>query len=910
MLLPGADGAGKLGVSVTASAAEQEGGIAGLTLGAAGSFAWSETRGDWTLEAATSGDLPVFIVGPGGLRLADPAAAGLGATGHISAALPRGAQPAFQLGDPNGSRVEVGDLKAQIDFTLSPTQQRIGLTAKAEQARLIVAAQGDGLLAEILPAGGAQIACDVALTLWSDGGLDIGVSVQGLSPSGVMPVGKSLGPLLIQAITRDFRPVETEVGSGLTFGIGVNVAFNFGPVTAALVGPSIAVDALWSLNDPSQSKNLGVLHIDGLGLRPPTGVALAIDAAGVVSGGGALLHDDAHHLYAGELQLTLYDRITLTAFGLVTTENPDGSPGFSLLVLITAQGFQPIQLGMGFNLQSIGGLIAVHRTFDQDVLRADLKTDTLSTLLFPRDPAANAAAIVQALSAAFPVKRGSYLIGLLARICWPTPTLVQMDLALVLEIGARRRLLVLGRISSLLPSRDNDLVRINLDAMGVLDFDLGTVSIDAVLVDSRLARKFTLSGAMALRARLTGGSGSAFIMSIGGFNPSFAPPQGLPDLPRIAIALSSGDNPRLTCDAYFAVTANTVQFGARAQLYAAAYGFSVEGDIGYDVLIQISPLAFVADFHASVQLKHGSDNLFKVSVDGELAGPRPLQVSGKASFEIFWCDFSISFNKTLVDGPPPPPPPAIDLTQQLQAALALPSSWSNETPPGAHGVALRAGDQAGLTLDPSGRLVVRQLVVPLDTGRDIDVFGGSPVSGARRFQLTASLGGAPQAGAVVQDQFAPAQFFSMTDDEKLAAPAFETFDAGLAFGDAISFPEAEIAPAPVAYDTILVDDLAPPPQSTAPVYGVTMQLLQILAISGAAGRAAKRRVGQSRFGNDAAPPGAVVTPLTWAVTPLADGPPVAVDPQAKTWTEMRGALAKMNAGQTLWQMTPTHELAA
>src|SRR5262249_35792036 len=161
-------------------------------------------------------------------------------------------------------------------------------------------------------------------------------------------------------------------------------------------------------------KNLGVVHIDGLGLRAPTGVGLAIDAAGVVSGGGALAHDDAQHLYAGELQLSLHDTITVKAIGLITTEMPDGSPGFSLLILITAEDFDPIQLGLGFNLQAIGGLIAVNRTFDQDVLRQDLSTDTLSNLLFPPDPVGNAAAVIQSLSAAFPVQRGSYLIGLLA----------------------------------------------------------------------------------------------------------------------------------------------------------------------------------------------------------------------------------------------------------------------------------------------------------------------------------------------------------------------------------------------------------------------------------------------------------------------------------------------------------------
>src|SRR5688572_6504785 len=145
----------------------------------------------------------------------------------------------------------------------------------------------------------------------------------------------------------------------------------------------------------------------------------------------------------------------------------------------------------------MGVMVGSNGTFDEAALRAGLKSDTLTTLLFPRDPAANATAIVRALASAFPAKAGSYLLGLLARICWGTPTLIQFDLALILELGARTRLLTLGRVTALLPSPDNDLVRLKLDAIGVLDFDAGTIALDATLVDSRLAHKFAISGGAA-----------------------------------------------------------------------------------------------------------------------------------------------------------------------------------------------------------------------------------------------------------------------------------------------------------------------------------------------------------------------------------------------------------------------------
>src|SRR5262249_61805008 len=122
-----------------------------------------------------------------------------------------------------------------------------------------------------------------------------------------------------------------------------------------------------------------------------------------------------------------------------------------------------------------------------------------------------------------------------------------------------------------------------------------------------------------------------FAIVFGGLLPAFNPPPNFPKLERIAINLSSGDNPKLRCESYFAITSNTVQFGARAELFASAAGFSVHGDIGYDVLIQFDPFFFVADFHAQLQLKLGSTNLFKVRLEGSQSGAPPLHIPGKAT---------------------------------------------------------------------------------------------------------------------------------------------------------------------------------------------------------------------------------------------------------------------------------------
>ena len=98
------------------------------------------------------------------------------------------------------------------------------------------------------------------------------------------------------------------------------------------------------------------------------------------------------------------------------------------------------------------------------------------------------------------------MAGVLMKLGWFSPTLVYLDIAIIVEIGKRMRVIVLGMISALLPTRENDLVRLNMDALGLLDLDRASVEIDAVLVDSRLAHKFVLTGEMALRAEHDAGA--------------------------------------------------------------------------------------------------------------------------------------------------------------------------------------------------------------------------------------------------------------------------------------------------------------------------------------------------------------------------------------------------------------------
>jgi hypothetical protein len=693
-----------------------------------------------------------------------------------------------------------------------------------------------------------------------------------------IPIGKSLGPVRFHHAAISIAPggsaqePKTELRAGLSFSV------ELGPVLARVdqVGLRFAIER----KADSAQANLHFADLD-LGFLPPSGVALAIDAK-VVKGGGFLFYDDAKKQYGGVVELEIDKAIALKAIGLLATRLPGGAKGYSLLVLITAEGFKPIPIGMGFSLTGIGGMLAIHRTFNEAALRAGLANRSLESILFPRDPIRNAGTILAQLDAVFPARSGSYLFGPMVRIAWGVPMMLLMDLALLLELGHRHRLVVLGRVRAALPRIDNELVRLTMDVLGILDFDEGSIALDAVLVDSRLLNRFPLTGQMALRARWSAPRG--FALAVGGMHRAFTPPANFPTLERIAVSLTTGDNPRLTCEAYFALTSNTVQFGAHAFLYAAAFGFSVQGDIGFDVLIQISPFHFLAEFAAGVQLKKGSRSLFKVRVEGALEGPRPLTVRAKATFEVLWWDVSIRVNRTLVEGERPAPPVAVSAFDQLKAALADARSWHAELPAAqARIVSVRekAAPGGAIRAHPLGVLTVRQSVVPMNLARDIDKFGDSPVAGARRFAVTSiTLGTQTQTQgiAAVREDFAPAQYFEMSDESKLASPSYEPMDAGVRFGASdFTLGFGERIDSPLEYETRIIDRQAVAPTPTAPTappapappalprYALTEQRLYAQAWHGAAGRSDLRRGVPTAPDEAPAAPYVAIRPSAWSV---------------------------------------------
>ncbi len=460
--------AAESGVVLSLSAAQQ--GDLGLVISPFGTIAVQGSAGPWKLAADLTAGVDVVAWGRHGVTLlASPGT--IEAKGSASATLATlDTLPAYVIGQPDGARIEVGGARIGLDVALSEARASLAVSADVTKAVIVITAgNGDGFLSSILPAGGIQAKFDLGLE-WSN---ERGLTFRGAgSLDATLAVGLSvLDVFTIPTIHLGLYSSD----AGLLAEVSANVGLSLGPVQAAIerIGITTAVSF------PERGGNLGPVDLD-VSFKPPTGLGVVIDAS-VVVGGGFLRFDPEKGEYSGVMQLEIAETIAVKAIGLLTTRMPGGAKGYSLMVIITAEGFAPIQLGYGFVLTGIGGLLAINRTFDEAALRAGLKNHTLDSVMFPKDPIRNAPQILSNLNKVFPPASGHHLFGPMVQISWGTPALITADLGVVLEFGARLRLLILAQVVAILPKRENDLVRLQMDAIGVIDFDQGSAALDATL---------------------------------------------------------------------------------------------------------------------------------------------------------------------------------------------------------------------------------------------------------------------------------------------------------------------------------------------------------------------------------------------------------------------------------------------
>lgn len=771
-----------------------------------------------------------------------------GAAGGMSLSIARSApssgEPAVVLPDTKNTRLEIGNFSSKIDLRDTGFKAKVTLE---KSALVIVASNADGFLAEVLRSRETRINFDLAVAADQDG-----VYLEGGGRlSTTLPISRSIGPIKIQTVQIALGPKSQDGRSEIELGVTASLNFKLGPLLVSVDQIGFRVDFGFTREQPPQDAQslLPFFYLRALGYRSPAGLGLLVDSPGV-TGGGFLFIDEENDQYAGVLQLEIGDRLSVKVIGLVSF---GGETGFSLLLIVTAEGFTPIQIGLGFTINGVGGLmVGIHRSADVDALRQGLRNRTLDAVLFPKDPVANAGRIINVLRTVFPPVRDRHLFGPMFIIGWGTPTVLTINLAVIVEISQSPRLVVLAQLKLALPARgEKKIIVVNMDALGVLDFDRSELSLDARLYDSRILA-VSFSGDMALRLRW--GRDRFFLLSIGGFHPDFVVPPGIPRLERVKISLADSKTLRLNLTAYLALSSNTKQLGGRLEFFVGFAGFSIEGRVSLDVLLDDNA-GYIVDLDIEVALKYKGRTLLGASLKCRWTGPDPDRFKGKVSVDLFLFDVSKDFDKTFGEERPPASLPVIDPLPELVAALQDQRNWSAQLAPGGRTlVTFRARPENGEVLvHPLGEISVRQQVLPLDI--ELARFGAALPGDTRRFTITqASIG--DQAQVVthpLKEFFAPAQFLELTNDEKLARPSFEEMPAGvvletagLSFGGQAAGTEDQTVVADLDFEPIT---LGRDGRKVVGDSAITLDgsLMVVAAQIGPAGRSPLRATGPARF---------------------------------------------------------------
>lgn len=717
--------------------------------------------------------------------------------GHASITLERveAANPIvlFDFGGGSDLRCKTFFAKASIE---TPPED-VSMSAGVQGGKLIVSLDSaDGFMKDVVPSKSFELDFDLGIGWSNQGGIFVTGSA-GLET--VLVLNKSFGPVTL----KDLHLALLANGSGLHVKAGLGVAVTLGPVTGVVEG--IGVESLLAF----KSGNLGPLDLSANFLFP-TGIGIAIDAAAVKGGGFLSLDKDAGR-YGGVLELQIF-AIAIKAFGLLETKFADGSEGYSFVIVVVAE-FTPIQLGFGFTLLGVGGMLGINRTVNTDALSDAIRTGSLEHLLFPHDVIHNAPAIIHDLATVFPPARGHFLFGPMAKLGWGTPTLITAELGIIIEFPGPR-IALLGLLHMLLPDPDKAVVRLQMAVAGIFDFPAKKFSLDASLFDSTIA-DYAITGDMAYRQEL--GDKGKFLLAIGGFNPGFSPPAPFPELRRASINLGVNGNPSLTAFGYLAVTSNTAQIGSSIELKASGYGITVNGWVGFDATFVFSPFSFTGSVSGGMRASfHGAG--FGITLHGKLTGPNPWHLTGRVCVSVLWWDaclpIDVTFGNAIPVALPEIDPWLGDSTipvTGLKEAISDARNWAGTSlPSDLNVVTLAPASTASRTpIDPLGAATLRQKVVPFN--QKLEKFGEYKPKDRERFSLGPGVGSvkvndvAVTQVVVVEDDFVPGHFLNLTNEQKLSFPSYEKMDAGIAVApDRTRLGSSQSRT--VAYVTKFIDD--------------------------------------------------------------------------------------------------------
>lgn len=583
-------------------------------------------------------------------------------------------------------------------------------------------------------------------------------------------------PLIDGLVTQALNHAESEVAD-------LARQIDLGPVGAALnMQPAILTSPF------DNTRRL-------LGIYPPTGLAVKF-GTGPVSGGGSLDYQSTPNpRVSGSFGLKM-GVVGVSALSILQ----DSGNTYALTTLIAARFAPGIQLGFGFAVSGVGGLIGVNRTANVNELQARFRTGALADALFGDDPIRNATSTLHTLTQVYVAQPGSHVFGPTMQLSWlkmGTFTFFNVDLGVFMQLP-RLRVDILASARAEIPL----VFRLRMDVHGEVEPSQQLIGVSAALVDSHVMGIFCITGEAFFRLHY--GDQPYVVLTLGGFFPGFNPaPALLPlNIQRIGMALDLPVKLPLyfRAEGYFAVTTNTLQFGGLLEAGIDVALFSALGHMQLDAIFQLSPFKFETDFSAGFEITVLGETFSGVRCEGKITGPGPFVIQARITYEtpIFLPD--IKWNDTFVFGQPKSEEPKVmNLLALLQPELTNLGNLQAEHAED-RWVALDSKatpDGKAPLLAPKGNLVWLQKRTPLQLS--LIRFEGALLEREWNLAVEPTLVPGETLGEAPTEKFSPGMFRQLGDAEKMNLPKFEPHAAGLRlqFGDLLA-PDAKNHP--VEYD--------------------------------------------------------------------------------------------------------------
>lgn len=504
----------------------------------------------------------------------------------------------------------------------------------------------------------------------------------------------------------------------------------------------------------------------------PSGLGISIDVE-AVKGSGFVDWNEEKGRFFGQVELTILDKCGASGRILFTTGKNNTPYSFSGALSVF---FTPgIQLGMGFSLTAIGGSLGVNRGLNIDKLRDAVYDGTLTSVLLTKNIDKDIEKILANIDSYYPIHEGQMYFGLLGQITWGE--ILKADFGLFIQAPSPVAIIIAGNVAVKIENESaSKLIAINASFMGGYQADKG-IFFDAHLYDSHIVG-IDLYGDVALRIYWAG-STKGFILSAGGFHPQYKPESGfnLPDMKRMGMKLDY-DILKMSLEAYFAITSNTVQFGTDFQMKIGWDKFGISGYAGFNALFQFHPFKFVVDMSAGLAVKVGSCTICSISLDFELGGPAQWHAKGTASFWVLFIKIKVSFNLTWGKKQIDDNRSRIDVLPLYNNAFNDRNNWKFiSTDLVDNMVSMVEFDRNDFVMQPSENIEFNQSAVPFY--KKMDCYGEDNVNDCNFLAVKEiMIGGEAVEYDSEMNSFAPSLVNRLSEKEKLSRQSYEDMYSG------------------------------------------------------------------------------------------------------------------------------------